>query len=545
MRMQTAPIILLCAVVGACFASARAQNVGQMVNDARALREKFLRDPHRPGYHFVSPEGQCGPFDPNAAIFWNGRYHLMYILQNEKGHSWGHASSTDLVYWRHHAPSLEPGEGDNGIFSGGIFVDKKGVATITYWGLGKPRGICIATSTDKNLDTWTKSPHNPVIRETHWGYTVVNAGKPNQVVYGAADPSAIWINKGRYYMLTGNLLVLNEFGKRRKQAQHLGDTLYLFVSDDLAKWKYLHPFYKSDRKWTRADEDNMCPDFFPLPASPSGGPPSDRHMILFISHNLGCQYYIGRYADDRFKPETHGRMTWTDSGFFAPESLVDAKGRRIMWAWIFDRRGGKTRNASGWSGTMSLPRVLWLGKDKTLRMRPVKELQALRYNPKRQTDLSVKAGGELKLKGISGSSIELSIEMVPSDPPSPKGSGVASGARQFGVKVCCSPDGKEQTLIYYDAADKKLKIDTRKSSLGEGPKTIEAGPFELKAGETLKLRVFVDKSVVEVFANDRQAVMRRIYPSRKDSVGVRLFSNGGPAKAPTVQAWDMMPSNPY
>lgn len=60
-----------------------------------------------------------------------------------------------------------------------------------------------------------------------------------------------------------------------------------------------------------------------------------------------------------------------------------------------------------------------------------------------------------------------------------------------------------------------------------------------------QLRIFVDKSVVEVFANGRQAVMRRIYPSRKDSVGVTLFFTGGPADVRTLEAWDMMPSNPY
>jgi len=498
------------------------------------LREKLAADPHRPGYHIVSPEGSCGPFDPNAALFYKGRYHLMYIFQNAKGHCWGHVSSTDLVHWRHHAPSLQPGEGDEGIFSGGVFLDKKGVPTITYWGLGKPRGICIATSTDDDLETWTKSPHNPVIRETGWGFTVENEGKPNQVVYGSADPSAIWIKDGRYYMLTGNLLVLNEFGKKRKQAEHLGDTLYLFVSDDLAKWKYLHPFYKSDRKWTRADEDNMCPDFFPLPASPNGGPPSDRHLVLFISHNLGCQYYVGRYADDRFTPETHGRMTWADNGYFAPESILDGKGRRIMWAWVHDNRSGKTRNASGWSGTLSLPRVLWLGEDKTLRMCPAQELESLRYNAKTVENLTVKADAELKVKDIGGTSLELAIEMVPD-----------SATKQLGVKVCCSPDGKEQTLVYYDAAEKKLKIDTHKSSLAEGHKKIEAGPFELKAGEPLKLRVFVDKSIIEAYANDRQAVVRRIYPSRKDSVGVTLFANGGTVKVPKLDAWEMMPSNPY
>jgi beta-fructofuranosidase len=55
----------------------------------------------------------------------------------------------------------------------------------------------------------------------------------------------------------------------------------------------------------------------------------------------------------------------------------------------------------------------------------------------------------------------------------------------------------------------------------------------------------VDKSVVEVFANDRQAVARRIFPSRKDSTGVVLFSKGGSAKVMVLKAWDMMPSNPY
>jgi sucrose-6-phosphate hydrolase SacC (GH32 family) len=106
--------------------------------------------------------------------------------------------------------------------------------------------------------------------------------------------------------------------------------------------------------------------------------------------------------------------------------------------------------------------------------------------------------------------------------------------------------GEEQTRVYYDAFEKQLKMDTAKSSLADRPKNIEAGPCELKAGEPLKLRVFVDKSVLEVFANEgRQAVMRRIYPTREDSVAVRLFSTGGPAHVATLEAWEMMPSNPY
>ncbi|MGM0400470.1 MAG: glycoside hydrolase family 32 protein [Chloroflexota bacterium] len=492
----------------------------QLIRSTRELRAKLLQDPHRPTYHIVAPEGVCAPFDPNGALYWKGRYHLMYIVQTEKGHCWAHVSSHDLVHWRHHPLALEPGGVDEGIFSGGAFVDKNGVPTITYWGLGEGAGICLATSTDDELDHWTKSPHNPVIRQTEHGFAVNAEGEP----YGVADPSAIWVRDGRYYMLTGNLPVLREYGLERDQEAHKGDTTYLFVSDDLVHWEYLHPFYTSNRKWTAVDEDNMCPDFFPL---------GDEHMLLFISHNHGCQYYVGRYAGDRFHPRHHGRMSWNDRAFFAPESLVDDRGRRIMWAWIFDGREPETQEASGWSGTMSLPRVLWLGEDGTPRMAVPEELALLRYNPRGYEDLTVPADGELALEGVEGRRLELRVQMT------------ADEATQFGLKVCCSPDEEEYTLVFYDALEGELCIDTRHASLGEGPKSVEGGPFTLGEDEMLTLRIFVDNSVVEAFANDRQAVMRRIYPTREDSVGVRLFSRGGPSHVRLVEAWDMAPANAW
>ena len=116
---------------------------------------------------------------------------------------------------------------------------------------------------------------------------------------------------------------------------------------------------------------------------------------------------------------------------------------------------------------------------------------------------------------------------------------------QFGVAVCQSPNGEEETVVWYDANEKMLKVDTRKSSLEVGTKSVEAGPLALKEGEPLQLRIFVDKSIVEVFANDRQAVMRRIYPSRADSVGVSLFSTGGDTEVHSLEAWKISPSNPY
>jgi beta-fructofuranosidase len=226
-------------------------------------------------------------------------------------------------------------------------------------------------------------------------------------------------------------------------------------------------------------------------------------------------------------------MSWVDNSFFAPESLLDDQGRRIMWAWIFDQPGFKMRTDYGWSGTLSLPRVLSLAADGTLRMNPPAEIERLRYNARQRANLTVKADADLALEGFDGNSLELHLEMD------------TRQATRCGLKVGCSPDGAEQTLVYYDATDKMLKADTTRSSLGDGPKSVEAGPFALQNGERLQMRVFVDKSVVEVFANGRQAVMRRMYPSRSDSVGVRLFAHGGDAQVALVQAWDMAASNPH
>jgi len=93
----------------------------------------------------------------------------------------------------------------------------------------------------------------------------------------------------------------------------------------------------------------------------------------------------------------------------------------------------------GWSGVMSLPRVLSLDKDGKLLMQPIEELERLCHNEQNLKDLKINTDTEYMLDQIQGNIIELLVEMV------------TDGAKQCGIKVCCSPDGTEQTLIYYDA----------------------------------------------------------------------------------------------
>lgn len=465
----------------------------------RRFRNHLLADPHRPTYHFVIPEDYAGPFDPNGAIYWRGRYHLFYIYQESRVHCFGHVSSVDLVHWRQHPTPLFPtaDSPDRGMFSGNCLINKHGEATMLFHGVGA--GNCIATSSDDNLDRWTKLPSNPII-----------PNPKGKEPYASWDPHG-WLEGDTYYGLFG--------GQPRS-----GRPASVFKARELNAWRYVGPFLHHEMPDVAQNEDISCPDFFQL-----GG----KRVLVCISHNRGTRYYVGQWKNEQFYPEIHERMSWIDNLYFAPESLLAPDGRRILWAWIFDQRGGELRKASGWSGEMALPRELTLGDDQRLRICPLEELKRLRYNSQSAENIAIPADKEVLLENIAGNTVELEFQIEPQQ------------AKQVGVKVCRSPDREEETLVFYDAAEQKLKLDTNKSSLAEGPKKVEAAPFSLRPGEPLTLRVFVDRSVVEAFANDRQAALRRVYPMRSDSVGVSVFAGGGAAKLRRINAWQMAPSNPY
>ena len=518
--------IVIAALSQFCLADDHTTN---LVNAARELRARYLNDPHRPTWHFMAPEGVCFPFDPQGCVFWKGKYHLFYAIQVKGKGSWGHASSIDLVHWVHHPVPLTiaPGDPEAHVFAGGALINLQGVPTMIYHGLHS--GTCIATSNDDDLIRWTKAPQNPVIRQPM-------KGDPNHGRYHVWDTCG-WVRNGVYYSISGD-------HPGRPPATD-GDIAYLFRSRDLVNWEYMHPFYKSDRRWTPADEDCSCPDFFQL---------GNKHVLMFISHTQGTQYYIGRYEDDRFYPEQHGKMNWPGGPVFANDSLVDDKGRRIMWAWACESREAETQRATGWSGVMTMPRVLSLGENGTMRINPPAELARLRMNSRRQKDLVVADGDAVTLGGIAGDSLELSLEVDLGE------------ASEFGVKVRCAPDGTEETVILCDVTAGVLKIDSTQSSLSEDifqpfpypqaayfPKKVrqskdirvQEAPFQVQPGESLKLRIFLDRSVLEVFANGRQCVTQRIYPSRADSKQIRFFCKGGAATVRSLQAWDMASANGF
>jgi len=455
----------------------------------RAIRERVASDPGRPGFHFCNPEGIAMPFDPNGAIYWNGRYHLFYIFQDHQlGHRadhWGHVSSTDLLHWRHHPTHLL-----DGMYSGNCFINKDGVPTICYH--QKHAGNAIAVALDEDLNRWRKlGTITPETRE----------GDRHHERFRSWDPFG-WLEGDTYYAFFG--------GKQPGIAK--SKTLD-------GRWEYVGDMFADGVAGVSRNEDVSCADLFRL---------GNKDVLLCISHRLGCRYYVGEWRDEQFHPESHAQMSWVDHAFFAPESLLAPDGRRIMWAWLMDEPGFGTRADHGWSGTMSLPRVLTLRKDGLLGIEVAQEVETLRGEAVRLAPCTVDAGTSIDA-GVSSNSLELALNL--------------ESTSTCTLEVCRSPDGEEVTLIAYDATRGALEVDTRQSGSAEG--ALESAPLVLEPGERLALRVFVDKTVVEVFANGRQAIARRLYPSRSDSLGVRLIADRSPVHVHSFDAWHIHPSNAW
>lgn len=319
------------------------------------------------------------------------------------------------------------------------------------------------------------------------------------------DPD-IWINNGIYYGLNG-------VSSKKPTV--------MMKSNNLKEWDYigdlLHPDFDEKKLGVGKHADISCPNMFKL---------GDKWVMLCISHALGCRYFIGDFKDEQFLPEQHGMMNWEGWDFFAPESLLTPDGRRVMWAWCTPmdmkeyQKVPRKKNfpsllrGKHQTGIQSLPRELSLAEDGTLLIKPLRELKKLRSDEKSVQALAIKSDTTHVLKDISGDTIELEIILE------------APSAPEFGIKVLCDKDGNKGFTIASGKGSKTLNVDYINP------------PFELKQGEDLTLRIFIDKYMIEVFANDRQAAMAW-HDYDADDLHVSLFSKGGDLRVKSVSAWKM------
>ena len=483
-----------------------------LAQDMWFLRNLYLKDELRPVYHLIAPEGHTGPSDTNGMIYWKGRYHLFYITQDTSAditrHCWAHVSSLDLVHWTHHPLAIEPLSSDvdydyytsgpgavkTGIYSGCAFLNREGVPTIAYYGINS--GMCLAFSTDDNLDFWRKSEHNPVLARPR-------EGDENYGVYSVFDPDC-WIDNGIYYSVQGD--------KPLGGGKAPYDTLYLFKSKDLIHWEYSHKLYDANPEWTTIDDDCACPSFYKI---------GDKHMLLFLSHARGAQYYVGRYENEKFYPEEHNMFCAKDTRIVsAPETMLDDKGRRIA---LFTLGSGNDPDRTKDRGFVtSLPVIFSPDGKGGVYTDPAEELEKLRFEKLEYGDIKIDAGKSLGLEGLSGRSMEIDMEIA------------CGNGEDFQVRVACSPDKKQHTAV---GVDRRRNVIYSINKHNPDRKDYEL-KLHLDDGENINLRIFVDRSVVEVFANRKQYLVERVYaPLEFDDI--EFHSGNSSSKIVSIKKWTM------
>ncbi|MHC3130376.1 MAG: glycoside hydrolase family 32 protein [Candidatus Bathyarchaeota archaeon] len=431
---------------------------------------KAAKDPDRPRYHYQPPPSwmndPCGPF------FWKGKYHMFYQYNPDKPYRatnmhWGHAVSKDLVHWTHLPIALTPtpsGPDKDGCFTG-CMVNHDGIPTIIYTGVW-PEVQCVATSTDSMI-TWQKYKSNPVI----------SAPPASLTVTGFRDPCS-WKEGDTWYMIIGSGI------------KDVGGTSLLYKSRDLIQWEYVHPLYECDS----AHPMHECPDFFPL---------GNKYVLLTSTDFDSTHWDVGTYADHKFMLERHGKIDW--GKYYAAKTMKDDRGRRIIWGWIVEGRSVEKQIKAGWSGVLSLPRILTLLPDNTLCIKPAPELEALRGNRWSFRDIELLPSDKLPLDEVQGDCIEIIAKFASND------------AKTFGIVI------QGTNTIAYDREKHQ----------------IAGAPLDLASGEDLNLHIYVDRSVIEIFANDRVCKTLRTYHRPGDKLGVSVFADGDNTKLKSIDIYEM------
>ena len=451
-------------------------------------------------YHLMHPGGDSVPGDPNAAFCLDGSYHLHYILQHpwkgERSYSFVQVTSPDMLHWTWQTTKLQPSFTGHGMFSGTGFVTREGRPAAIYHGQASGRNH-IAIATDNSLSGWEK-PYPVEPKSAAGGESAMQHWDPDCFLIGDS-----------YYAISGG----------RQQP--------LMKSHDLVDWTYVGDFLSHEPDEAVIGEDISCPNFFPL---------GDKWMLLCISHPLGCRYYLGDWDAEReqFVPERHGRMNWRRPDqsiydtvyrdFFAPESLLTPDGRRVMWAWIATLTEEIYKRS-----IQSLPRELSLAEDGSLRIRPLRELESLRYDARTLTDITVtppershSGTATERITDLDGDAFEIAITIDREQ----------ARRKRFSLQLFAD-DTHEGLPIMIRPETGTLRLGTT-----EAPFAVA----DLPAGEDLELRIFIDKYLVEVFANECLAVVGAAMNYRSAN-GLHVYTYGAPTTIRKVEIWKLRATN--
>lgn len=467
---------------------------------------------YRPLFHFTTDANWIN--DPNGLVYANGRFHVFaqYNPFGDKwGHmSWAHAVSTDLFTWDEWHVAIPEIKNDDGtatmIFSGSAVVDsfntsgfgKAGQAPIVAVytshidsaGKGVRQHQSIAYSTDEGK-TWQQYEHNPVL---------------DVKLTDFRDPKVFWYAPEKKWVMA--------------VVKALEYKVQLYGSPDLKKWSLMSEFGNLGNI-TKIWE---CPDLFPMTIEAS----NETKWVLSLSAGhpqknfIAVQYFVGNFDGKTFTADKLDYPLYVDHGkdFYAGvtyNNIPASDGRRIMIGWANCWNYANDIPTKGFRGAYSVPRVLTLkntAKGLRLFQLPVAELG------KHTESVYSNAGIELDnstriLDSAKGTSLDISFTLETD--------------AEAGINVFKS--GAEETTISYNSATQTISIDRMRSgdtSFNKAFASIET--VQINATEDkIKLRILIDKSIVEVFVNDGlYALTDQVFP-RFNNGDVELFAKNGKA----------------
>ena len=423
------------------------------------------REQYRPVYHHTPAYGWMN--DPNGMFYKDGVWNL-YFQHNPYGSqwenmTWGHSTSTDLVHWKFQGDPVQP-DALGTVFSGSAVVDKentsgfgKGAVIALYTSAGESQTQSMVYSTD-NGKTFTKYEGNPVITSN---------------VPDFRDPHMFW----------------NEDIKKWNMILAAGQHMEIYTSDNLKDWKLESSFGETYGNHGGVWE---CPDLMKMKVR---GTNKEKWMLICNINPGGpfggsaTQYFIGDFDGHKFTCESKPEVTkWMDYGkdHYATVTFDNApEGRRVAIAWMSNWQYANQVPTLQYRSGNSIPRDLGL------------------FEYKGETYCSVVPSPEMTAARSKKAtkSLSESCEMV----VNLKGN----------ATITLSNDKGEKVVMYYDAKAETFSMDRTKSGKVDFSNDFAATTKAPTYGKISQLRIFIDKSSIEVLdAEGKMAMTNLVFPTK-------------------------------
>jgi len=488
------------------------ENINALTVDLNIPSVRFEKDLNRPKYHLLPAANWTN--ETHGLIYYKGKYH---IFNQKNGNSltlrrinWGHFSSPDLLNWTEHRPAITPEEGydELGIWSGHCIIGDNGKPAIIYTGAkNRQFGMCMALPLDDSLLSWQKYAGNPVVKGVPAGYKRTDFRDPY-----------IWKENENYYMAVG--FGIDENNSRR-------GALLLYKSANLKEWNFLHTLFEGDPR------NYSSGVFWEMPVV---WKENGKYVILVnkVPHSgepANALYWVGDFINEKFVPDfAMPKKLEVINQLLSPSVAKDKNGLTIAIAIIPDLVTSEAHYEQGWAHLYSIPRV-WVVNDGKIKQKPHPALQSLRASHKGFGKKNIPSQKPFLLStGIR--QLEIEIEIDPKN------------CKRFGFIIGKNPEKEEYTKMYYDFQQQEFAVDKSKSSLNKNiPANGRKGMYHLKKKSKIKIRMFIDGSVVEVFINDQDAFTTRIFPLHNKSNQVELYCEGGDIQLVNANIWKLKESH--